>query len=56
MSRETYERGVRDGQNDSTAGKPSKPIILEIVEGYTEKELQDIKDWKQGFEHGQKSQ
>lgn len=44
-----YNRGVRDGRNNSTAGRPSTSFFA------TKKEISDIKDWKQGYEHGKKN-
>jgi hypothetical protein len=49
-----YERGVRDGRNNSTAGSPTKGFARELLEGYSDKELKDIKDWNQGYDHGRK--
>lgn len=48
MSMKDREQGYFDAKVRDTYDPPTKPIIGEIVEGYSKKELERIRDYKEG--------
>jgi hypothetical protein len=55
MSTGDYERGKRDGRHNTYNPPHEKGLFMGLLSRYTRDELEDRKDYDQGYSHGRRS-
>jgi hypothetical protein len=54
MSERHYERGRRDGRCNTYNPPHQKGLFEGLISNYTRAELEDRRDYDQGYDHGRK--
>jgi hypothetical protein len=55
VSERDYQRGLRDGRFGTYNPPHEKGLLMGLLSNYSRSELEDRKDYQQGYSHGKRS-